>query len=117
MAPLEMTACVCMMGEREGRGGGGGGEGGREREEGGECVFGIDQRNNIIYLIIDKDTHNCINTYRSTTCANTTCPLPHAPANCVPSEVHAIFITVPHTGFSRLCDHCIFTIHARYVPC
>ena len=41
-------------------------------------------------------------TYRSTTCANTTCPLPPAPANCVPSAVHAIFITVPQTGFSRL---------------
>ena len=43
--------------------------------------------------------------YLSTTCANMTCPLPQAPANWVPSEVHASFSTVPLLGFSRLWDH------------
>ena len=37
-----------------------------------------------------------------------TCPLPQAPANCVPSDVHAILRILPVDGFSRLQDHCVF---------
>ena len=44
--------------------------------------------------------------YLSMTWANMTCPLPHAPANCVPSLDHAMLNTLPVLGFSRACDHC-----------
>ena len=43
--------------------------------------------------------------YLSMTWANMTCPLPHAPANCVPSLDHAMLNTLPVLGFSRACDH------------
>ena len=33
-----------------------------------------------------------------------TCPFPHAPANCVPSEVQAILKMLPVVGLSRLQD-------------
>ena len=45
-------------------------------------------------------------TYLSMICAMRTCPLPQAPATCVPSLDQLNLNTLPVLGFSNAYDHC-----------